>query len=384
MARTTYTDLLSKTTCPVYYIKQGFSGTKGNGMNTCIEGNSSPKQFTQGKPFSGSVLPNCTGYAQGRQLECMHAKQGTSYKVQKLTHDASQWYSDAKSAGLKTNDSTPVLGAIACFDSHVAVVEEINGSNIVITESNWGSTGKYFWNRRTVTIKSCKGFIYPEAEVSIAGTSTAWTATKWKSNPDRDKGNDAFWNNVQMVAKACQSDGWALKATCALLGNITMESNVNPQLGESGGSGFGLTQWTPKSKLEIRIKALGIATPTDINSWGNAEMKVLLKEMIKQYNGSDTWYQWHKNKTRGYTLTADEFKQNTNNLTLDELTTAFMWEYEVPNEKYAHLDKRKEWTKKIYEYLQKYWGSVAENSEPSGASVTVRHLKTLKPLWRRF
>lgn len=80
-------------------------------------------------------LPNCTCYAYGRAYEIL----GTDPKLP--TGNAGTWYEkDTK----HKKGSTPQLGAIACwkgsgqYNGHVAVVEEINGSKISFSESNYG------------------------------------------------------------------------------------------------------------------------------------------------------------------------------------------------------------------------------------------------------
>lgn len=43
-----------------------------------------------------------------------------------------------------------------------------------------------------------------------------------------------------------------------MLGNIQSESQITPDLNEYGGVGYGLTQWTPKSKLVDWCNARGL------------------------------------------------------------------------------------------------------------------------------
>ena len=50
--------------------------------------------------------------------------------------------------------------------------------------------------------------------------------------------------------------GWSNNSICAILGNMCFESSLNPQLQQRGGSGYGLVQWTPKSNLTSRAKAI--------------------------------------------------------------------------------------------------------------------------------
>lgn len=119
-----------RTTTPandnLYYIKT----TKG-GYNKCIQIQS-----------DGRVLPNCTGYAWGRFIEC----QGV-HNCNLSRANAELWYpyvADGYQRG-----QTPKLGAVICWHStrsggHVAIVEEIKENGDIVT-SNSAYGGKYFY-----------------------------------------------------------------------------------------------------------------------------------------------------------------------------------------------------------------------------------------------
>jgi len=112
---------------------------------------------------SGWGMPNCTAYAWGRAYEILGGKPKLS------TGDGRDFYPN-KSDGYKRG-STPKLGAIACWagasDSagHVAVVEEINGSKVTISESHYYS--KVVFDTYSLTIgkesnyvSNFQGYIY--------------------------------------------------------------------------------------------------------------------------------------------------------------------------------------------------------------------------------
>lgn len=139
----------ARTTAPsasnVYYLHTSYGG-----LNECIH------------ISGGSVLPNCVGYAWGRAYEIL----GSRPNLPKT--DANTWYNNNKSSGAYSYGSTPKLGAILCWSGgssgHVAVVEEINGSTITISESHYGGTR---FNIRTGTqseiesyISGFQGYIY--------------------------------------------------------------------------------------------------------------------------------------------------------------------------------------------------------------------------------
>lgn len=113
-----------------FYIKKN---NDFDGYNLCIMINST----------TGSVLPNCTGYAYGRFMEC----QTDVYKCRLSRGDAGGWYNniiDGYSRG-----STPKLGAIMCWSNpktggHVAIVERIEDNGDILT-SNSAYNGSRFY-----------------------------------------------------------------------------------------------------------------------------------------------------------------------------------------------------------------------------------------------
>lgn len=82
---------------------------------------------------TGSVLPNCVGYAWGRAYELLKEKPKLPCTDAKTWYNAFEGYSRGK---------VPTLGAIACWGGtqygHVAVVESIGNDYIMCSQSNYG------------------------------------------------------------------------------------------------------------------------------------------------------------------------------------------------------------------------------------------------------
>ena len=113
----------------LYYIKT----TKG-GYNKCIQVQS-----------DGRVLPNCTGYAWGRFMEC----QTNVHNCNLSRMNAELWY--PYTADGYQRGQTPKLGAVICWHStrsggHVAIVEKINPDGTILT-SNSAWSGSYFYTK---------------------------------------------------------------------------------------------------------------------------------------------------------------------------------------------------------------------------------------------
>ena len=144
-----------------YWIKT----TKG-GYNRCIAINKD----------TGSVLPNCTGYAWGRFMECQGV---TTCALSRA--NAEQWYTHTVDGYQR--GQTPKLGAVICWSStksggHVAIVEEIYEDDSILT-----SNSAYGWKRFYMkTLKpplfrmgkayTFQGFIYNPTEFTPTPTPT--------------------------------------------------------------------------------------------------------------------------------------------------------------------------------------------------------------------
>ena len=139
-------------TAPSKSDKNFIHYSKG-GYNTCIMIDKN----------TGSVLPNCAGYAHGRLLEILGAK-APNWKIPAC--NAEDWIDKAKENGLKTG-MTPKLGAVAVFRAgathngsdgagHVVVVEEIKANgDIVVSQSAYGGSEWYL-----STLTKASGYTY--------------------------------------------------------------------------------------------------------------------------------------------------------------------------------------------------------------------------------
>ena len=111
---------------------------------------------------TGYGMPNCTAYVYGRIYEIT----GEAPLIKR--GDAESWWYINKRNDYYEYGSEPKLGAIACWSDHVAVVEEINGDTITISQSHWGGT---YFDTDTVKVGANRygqwfyGFIYASDSV---------------------------------------------------------------------------------------------------------------------------------------------------------------------------------------------------------------------------
>lgn len=64
--------------------------------------------------------------------------------------------------------------------------------------------------------------------------------------------------NGLKVAQAFADAGYTKESAAGVVANLVAESGINPTRGEVGGSGYGIAQWTPKSKLQSKMDGMGI------------------------------------------------------------------------------------------------------------------------------
>ena len=116
-----------------YYIRKAEGG-----FSPCIEGNNAYGL----RPFPGSVLPNCVGWATGR----INEKLDIGYCKYLGNRNAKEFVIFAKQQGLKMGDD-PAEGACMVWggsrEGHVAIVEQVIDNDTVITsESGWSYRAK--------------------------------------------------------------------------------------------------------------------------------------------------------------------------------------------------------------------------------------------------
>lgn len=218
-------------------------------------------------PFyvAGYGMPNCTCYAYGRAAEI------AGRFLNLPLGDAGTWYDTVSSDFQKGN--SPALGATAVWASasgayagHVATVEQIlSNGNVVFSCSGYyrpisaypPNTPSYFWTEECSASNGykmsymasrdyyLKGFIYnPEAGSVIIAPN--WIQRNgWLTQ-------DEMYNNAIIVYSLLYYQGYSRNAIAGMLGNMEIESTINPGIWENLDEGnynvgFGLVQWTPAS-----------------------------------------------------------------------------------------------------------------------------------------
>lgn len=197
---------IERNTAPAYNNKYYVKTTYG-GYNRCIAIDS-----------TGSVLPNCTGYAFGRFMECAGVQE-----CNLAVSNATNWYgyNDGYERG-----ALPKRGAVLCYSGgwesrgHVAFVEEVYSDNsILISQSNYGGTK---WEQIRLNAPSYvqgsglkfQGFIYnPYVEDSPSNIKMhGCDVSKWNSlNTDLSRFDYVIIRATWGTNKDETADAWRIK-----------------------------------------------------------------------------------------------------------------------------------------------------------------------------
>lgn len=160
-----------------YWINRTYGG-----LNECI--------VIDGK--TGSVVPNCTGFAWGRMYML------TGEKPKLPTTDAKYWFTTYLGY---SRGQVPALGAVACWagtqHGHVAIVESIGPDYIMCSQSNYGGA-------RFEYVKCLKmlngGYITPGGNTAFQGF--IYCPVKWHAQGSDDIPENNPYKSVNDIALA--------------------------------------------------------------------------------------------------------------------------------------------------------------------------------------
>ena len=138
-----------------------------------------------------------------------------------------------------------------------------------------------------------------------------------------------------MVVNHFVGTDWSKASLSAMCGNMRHESSINPDMYEYGydwssDRGYGLVQWTPRSKYWDWAVSRGLEPRNGDSMLARIDYEV------------DNNIQWIPRDSYN-DMTFSQFRQNSGGWTVDYLTEAFTWGYERPNESagWASMPDRK-------------------------------------------
>lgn len=291
--------------------------------------------YYSNNPFyqSGYGLPNCTCYAWGRFWEC----QGTSGSRPNLSlGNAEDWWghtSDGYQRG-----QTPKVGAVICWRKgvagdnsdgagHVGIVEAVNDDGTIVTSES--AYNGYFFRTKTRNPTTnwdggeytFQGFIYNPTAFDGSDSPTAEPPTPVTGAVNRYLTREEMHQNAKYIWWYLSQRGWTANAVAGMLGNMEVESSINPYIWQNLDEGnfeggFGLVQWTPATKLTNWCSN---------NNLVYYEMDSQLLRIIWEQENENGQFSSYGTE---YDMTFTEFKNST--LTPYELGLIFLACYEKP------------------------------------------------------
>ena len=141
--------------------------------------------------------------------------------------------------------------------------------------------------------------------------------------------------NAQLIVNYLytQDKDWSKESLAAMIGNMRHESSVNPNMYEYGydwsaDRGFGLVQWTPRSKYWNWALANGFSE-SQLRD-GDAQLARIDYEVDNNIQYIADGHRRRYGRESKYDFNFAAFRTNSPGLTVNQLTEAFMWNYEGP------------------------------------------------------
>ena len=136
--------------------------------------------------------------------------------------------------------------------------------------------------------------------------------------------------NAQLVVNHFVDTDWTRESLAAMIGNMRRESSINPNMYEYGydweeDRGYGLVQWTPRSKYWDWAVANNLA-PED----GDSQLARIDYEVDNNIQWIANGHALRYGLSDKYDFSFADFRTNAHGLTVEALTEAFMWNYEGP------------------------------------------------------
>lgn len=148
--------------------------------------------------------------------------------------------------------------------------------------------------------------------------------------------------NASYIYRYFHSKGWSNKAIASILGNMSVESSLNPGRWQSDNvnnldGGYGLVQWTPATNYINWCANNGIVDYSEMDS--------NLARIQYEFDNNLQWI-----STDSYPISFEEFSKS--NESIEYLTTAFLKNYERAG--VEHLETRINYSNMWYEGMQDY------------------------------
>jgi len=159
----------------------------------------------------------------------------------------------------------------------------------------------------------------------------------WTTSPGQSQfglTQDEKDENANRIYTFFNKAGWTKTAICAMLGNMDVESRMNPRAENQGNDTYGLVQWHPASKLQLWAVSENL-------DWelGTTQCRRIAYE-------EENNLQWASWSSYPFSYWAREMTEET----VEEMTEIFMRRYEVADPE--TLAERQRWAAYYYENVK--------------------------------
>lgn len=196
----------------------------------------------------------------------------------------------------------------------------------------------------TVTISSTvSSALVTETNVAKA-TSNKCESLSNTEDENTTSSNSSFSadDNARKIAQVFADAGYSKAATAGVLGNLQAESGFNPTAA-SGDNGYGIAQWTPRSKIRAWFDANGLSDKEDSDLESQTKMLVgTAKSSFNNYYLSNASSSISIKDNNLYKTWVDASDPET-------AAVAWMAGWERPNWSLRHEDVRRQTAKNYYE-----------------------------------
>ncbi|MBT1162766.1 phage tail tip lysozyme [Bifidobacterium sp. SO1] len=208
-----------------------------------------------------------------------------------------------------------------------------------------------------------------QSTASNDGSSNTQETSVCTSKTDTSLPDASETDTVKKIGTMFANKGYSKAATAGVLGNLYAESGLNP-LSESHDGGYGIAQWTPRSKIREWLDAHHHTDVTDSDLNGQA---LMLAETVE--NGFNTYYV-PTIEAAGYEVPGGSlYRMWTEAADAKTAAIAFMAGYERPAWEYRNEDTRVSMADKYYAALSsvtfKTADGTASGATNSGTSTTI-------------
>lgn len=174
-----------------------------------------------------------------------------------------------------------------------------------------------------------------EAADDSPGACTEAVDDSTETGPAQTTGSDQLANGLK-VAQAFADAGYTKESTAGVIANLIAESGIDPTKGETGGSGYGIAQWTPKSKLQAKMDGMGIGNE-NMDSF-DTQVKVLVHYAKGDFNNN--YLGTVKSEHPDWVIDNDLYKSWYNATTPQAAAFAWMAGWERPDWAKSHKETR--------------------------------------------